>query len=74
MFEFEDVGEIIKLIIPWLCFASIMPAYWWFTHDEAIIGQMFRSREGWVYFALSFLLALVFRPVSNKLSRSINRC
>jgi hypothetical protein len=69
MFDFEDFGEAMKLMVSWLCFSAVMPVYWWLAQGEAMLFQMLRTADGWMYFAVCFLLAVVFRSVFNRLVR-----
>lgn len=60
MFDFEDFGEVIKLLGSWLILSSAMPAY---------LTQMMRTPDGWVYLVVCFLVSVMFRPVANQLVR-----
>lgn len=69
MFEFEDFGEVIKLLASWLILSAAMPLWWWLVRGEYILMQMLRTQDGLVYFAMCFLVSVMFRPVVNRLVR-----
>lgn len=73
MFEFEDAGEMLKLITSWLLLSCAMPLYYKLVLNESIFLQMVSSVDGWVYFVLCFLVAVVTRPIFNKISRRNDR-
>jgi hypothetical protein len=70
VFDFDDRGEVVKLAVSWLCFASAMPVYWWLAQGDGIFLQMLRTVEGWAYFGGCFLVALMCRPLLNRLVRT----